>query len=273
MAGVVCAADGLTPAGVVPAITNLVTQSLIATDISGKVPSYRLLDTTRVYAFEKLAASGELDRIRRLHAEAIRDLLRQADAEIAAEAFHLNERRTTDWLAEYASQLGNLRAALEWTFSPEGDPALGVALAAASVNFWVANSLLDECCDWAARALSVGGAEGTREEVILRWGVGLALTFSRGMTSRAHDALTKALALSECARGRYSRIAGTGSQIRGGGERRGKCCGSFRGRSWMRSSDMPSRCSTFSVGDHRFQPRGFGAGNGRQARIMTTLPS
>jgi predicted ATPase len=197
MAGVVCTSDGLTPADVVPAITSLVAKSLIATDISGEVPSYRLLDTTRAYAFEKLAASGELDRIRRLHAEAIRDLLRQADAEIAAEAFHLNERRTSDWLAEYAPQLGNIRAALEWTFSPDGDPAFGVALAAASVNFWIANSLLDECCDWAARALSVGGPEGTREEMILQWGFGLALTFSRGMTSRAHDALTKALTLSE----------------------------------------------------------------------------
>ncbi|MBV9529570.1 MAG: helix-turn-helix transcriptional regulator, partial [Bradyrhizobium sp.] len=57
MAGVVCAAEGLTPADVFTAIANLVAKSLIAADISGKVPSYRLLDTTRAYAFEKIAAS------------------------------------------------------------------------------------------------------------------------------------------------------------------------------------------------------------------------
>ena len=77
MAGVVYAADGLTPADVFTAIANLVTKSLIAADISGEVSSYRLLDTTRAYALEKLAVSGEIDRVRRLHAEAIRDLFRQ----------------------------------------------------------------------------------------------------------------------------------------------------------------------------------------------------
>jgi predicted ATPase len=192
MAGVVCAADGLMPADVVAAIANLAAKSLIATDISGETTHYRLFDSTRAYAFEKLAASGELDRVRRLHAEAIRDLLRQADAEIAAEAFYPNE-----WRTKYGPQIGNLRSALDWTLSLGGDPALGVALAAASTNFWIAKSLLDECCDWGVRALSVGGAEETREEMILQWGVGLALTYSRGMTSRAHDALTKALTLSE----------------------------------------------------------------------------
>jgi non-specific serine/threonine protein kinase len=119
-------------------------------------------------------------------------LLQQADAEIGAEILTPNE-----WRTKYGRQVGNLRSALDWTLSLGGDPALGVALAAAAVNFWVANSLLDECSDWGVRALAIGGAEGTREEMILQWGVGLALTYGRGMTSRARDALTKAMALSE----------------------------------------------------------------------------
>jgi predicted ATPase len=75
-AGAVCGSTGLKTANIFEAIANLTAKSLIAADISGETTHYRLLETTRAYAGEKLAGSGELERVRRLHAEAIRDLLR-----------------------------------------------------------------------------------------------------------------------------------------------------------------------------------------------------
>jgi len=82
-------------------------------------------------------------------------------------------------------------------FRPTANPALGTALAAASINFWVAASLFGECSGWGARALAVEGIDGTREEMVLQFGVGLALTYSKGMTVEARKALTRALHLSE----------------------------------------------------------------------------
>ena len=50
-------------------LANLVVKSLVAADVGGSLTRYRLLETTRAYALEKLAESGELDAVARRHAE------------------------------------------------------------------------------------------------------------------------------------------------------------------------------------------------------------
>jgi predicted ATPase len=171
-------------------LADLVAKSLVVADVSGARPRFRLLETTRAYALERLAEGGEREAVAHRHTEYYRNLLGRAEGEVAA-------RPAGEWLADYAPEIDNLRAALDWAFSPDGDPALGAALAAASINFWVAASLFDECSGWGARALAVEGIDGTREEMVLQFGVGLALTYSKGMTVEARKALTKALHLSE----------------------------------------------------------------------------
>ena len=52
---------------VVECVANLVTKSLIAADVDGAVPRYRLLETTQAYALEKLSESGELEQVERRH--------------------------------------------------------------------------------------------------------------------------------------------------------------------------------------------------------------
>ena len=54
-------------------LANLVAKSLVMADIGGSLTRYRLLETTRAYALEKLAESGELDAVARRHAEFYRD--------------------------------------------------------------------------------------------------------------------------------------------------------------------------------------------------------
>jgi len=62
-------------------------------------------------------------------------------------------------------------------------------------------SLLTESCDWAEKATAqIGNAVGTRSEMILQCSLGLALTYTRGMTASARAALTRALALAEALR-------------------------------------------------------------------------
>src|SRR5262249_4696546 len=70
------AADAKTD--VVEGVANLVAKSLVSADVGGAVVQYRLLDTTRAYAMQKLIESGEVEDYVRRHAEHHRDLLERA---------------------------------------------------------------------------------------------------------------------------------------------------------------------------------------------------
>jgi predicted ATPase len=50
--------------------------------------------------------------------------------------------------------LGNIRAALEWSFGPNSDDEIATRLAAASTQLFLELSLLIECRIWAERAIA-----------------------------------------------------------------------------------------------------------------------
>jgi predicted ATPase/DNA-binding winged helix-turn-helix (wHTH) protein len=137
-------------------LADLVAKSLVAADVSSAQPRFRLLDTTRAYVTERLNESGEHDRIARYHAEYYRHLFERAEEETPA-------RPMSEWLADYAPEIDNLRAALDWALSPGGDVAIGVALTAAAVPLWVRLSLLGECSGRAKQALNAVRAAETRD--------------------------------------------------------------------------------------------------------------
>jgi hypothetical protein len=55
-------------------------KSFIAADVGGAVPRYRLLETTRAYALERLLESGELEQVERRHAAWLRTSAKQLAA-------------------------------------------------------------------------------------------------------------------------------------------------------------------------------------------------
>ena len=110
-------------------------------------PWYRLLDTTRAYALEKLAANGEFEQMARRHLQYYRDLFERIETE-------WETRRTVKWRPDHNRQIDDARAALAWAFGPGGDAATGVALAAASVPLWLEMSLVSECRRWVEHALA-----------------------------------------------------------------------------------------------------------------------
>jgi tetratricopeptide (TPR) repeat protein len=122
---------------VIELLSQLVVRSLVVADTSAAGPRYRLLETTRAYALEKLAETGETDAVERRHAQYFRDRF---------------ERATDDWLRlpdeawrmTYAPELDNVRAALDWALGLTDDDAIGVALAGASGALWVGLSLTSE---------------------------------------------------------------------------------------------------------------------------------
>src|SRR5277367_1029726 len=132
------------------------------TEGDGAVARYRLLDTTRAYATEKLEASGEREPFARRHAEYYRDVFEGAELEW--------NRPSAEWLADYAWRIDDVRAALDWAFSPGGNASIGVALTAAAAPLWMDLSLLDECRGRVERALaaqSAGGFDDPRREMKL----------------------------------------------------------------------------------------------------------
>jgi predicted ATPase/DNA-binding winged helix-turn-helix (wHTH) protein len=159
---------------VVEGLANLVAKSFVAAEFDGRVARYRLLDTTRAYAIEKLRDSGEGERLARRHAEYYRDFFEQTEAELDA-------RSAVEWLDDYGRQIDNLRAALDWAFSPHGDASIGVAMTAAAVPLWMHLSLLDECRSRVARALAaieVGTNPDARREMKLRAALGGLLMYA-----------------------------------------------------------------------------------------------
>jgi predicted ATPase/DNA-binding winged helix-turn-helix (wHTH) protein len=172
---------------VIGRIAELVDKSLVVADNADPVRRYRLLETTHAYAMEKLADSGEFGSLARLHASHFRDHLRNA--------LRLwEETPSVQWLETQAPEIGNVRVALDWAFGADGDPALGIELAAASYVLWYLLSLTQEGRARLERATAaLGPATPKCVEAQLWYGYGFLSTGEpRG---RAVPALRRAVSL------------------------------------------------------------------------------
>jgi predicted ATPase/DNA-binding winged helix-turn-helix (wHTH) protein len=129
------------------AIAGLVEKSLIATRIDEAQAQYRLLDTTRSYALEKLEEHAEVDPISLRHAEYIVQQL-----ESQKETLSVLPRAAR--VAAYSWQLSNVRSALEWSFGSHGNDEIATRLAAASTRLFMELALLIEWQAWAEQAIA-----------------------------------------------------------------------------------------------------------------------
>ena len=172
---------------VIGRIAELVDKSLVVADAAGPTRRYRLLETTHAYAMEKLADSGEFGSLARLHALHFRDHLRTALAV-------WEETPSVQWLEAQAPEIDNVRVALDWAFGADGDPAVGIELAAASYVLWYLLSLMQEGRARLERATAaLSPATPKKIEAQLRYGYGFISTGEpRG---RAVPALRRAVAL------------------------------------------------------------------------------
>jgi predicted ATPase len=178
---------------VVEGVANLVAKSLVSADIMGAIVQYRLLDTTRAYAKQKLIESGEFEEYVRRHAQHYRDLYTRAEAE-------METRSTAEWLEEYGRTIDDVRSALNWAFSAGGDTSLGVALTVVSIPLWMQLSLIDECRECVDQAIAThisGSKSSEREEMKLLGALSTALPNAGGPLPETDVVWTKALQLAE----------------------------------------------------------------------------
>jgi predicted ATPase len=143
----VVAFDGLPPSEVIDHISNLATKSLVVATVDDSGAIYRLLDTTRAYASEKLVAAGEVDRVARQHVAWVLEALSSAERDIGTSS-------ATTLLNDHRRLIGDVRSALDWAFSPDGNSMMGAALVDGSVSLWLRLSLVSECRRWVEHALA-----------------------------------------------------------------------------------------------------------------------
>lgn len=121
------------PAPVLPVLTRLVRKSLVVPeDLPAGGRRYRMLETLRQYARQRLAEAGEADAVRKRHLEWAREL-------VALAAPQLSGPDQTAALERLTAEEENLNGALEWALEPERDPEIclsGAQLAAELGRYW-----------------------------------------------------------------------------------------------------------------------------------------
>jgi predicted ATPase/DNA-binding winged helix-turn-helix (wHTH) protein len=172
---------------VMATLASLVAKSMLVLNTGYPSSRYRLLDATRAFVQEKLAAGADTETVARRHASYFLRLLEKTGD------------KSNEDLSTTADQFGNIRAALTWCFSDQGDRTIGVALTAASIPLFFRLSLLAECKLWVTRAIeSFDRSNGNpRHELILHAGLGLAQMLTGGITDEIKTSLIRALQLAK----------------------------------------------------------------------------
>ncbi len=147
----VLASDELDRFGVVDVLGQLVDKSLVVADVDtddGGV-RYRLLESIRQYAAERLQHSGETAAVRRRHADYYVDVAEAAGP-------HLRTRDQIEWSAAVAREIDNFRAVLDWAVETASvDHALRLA-APFAVN---GMAIGDAAQGWAETASTIPGGD------------------------------------------------------------------------------------------------------------------
>lgn len=125
--------DAMDEWAVLRTLGSLVDKSMVVSD-NGEAPRFRLLESTRLYALERLDAAGEHALQQERHARAMEQLLR-----VPADDHRL-WRTPPPALPALADEIDNARAALEWAQTC-ADDALVIPLAAGASHVFLAASL------------------------------------------------------------------------------------------------------------------------------------
>ena len=141
--------DELDAADVVDVLGQLVDKSLVVVDDVDGGLRYRLLETIRQYARERLDASSDPVALRRRHADHYVALAEAAGP-------HLRGREHVEWTSVIMRDIDNFRAALDWAVeAPSKEHALRLVAPLA-----VQGRIGDLAMEWAATAIAIPGGDG-----------------------------------------------------------------------------------------------------------------
>jgi predicted ATPase/class 3 adenylate cyclase/DNA-binding CsgD family transcriptional regulator len=140
-------------------LSLLVDKSLVVADDSGGRSRYRLVETVRQYALEKLSESGEAEGVRSRHRDYYTSLAAEVDAPTGSDYEHRIDQAETE--------IDNLRAAFAWS-RENSDIELALALASSLQPLWQARGRLREARTWFDTVLTPDVAQDAEVPAALR---------------------------------------------------------------------------------------------------------
>jgi DNA-binding CsgD family transcriptional regulator/tetratricopeptide (TPR) repeat protein len=200
----VCAAPPIGEADVLAALGRLVDKSLVVMEERDDEARYRLLETIRQYAADRLEAAGETARTRDRHLDHFVAL-----TEIAEPGLVDADQDT--WLARLEADHDNLRAALDWGLSLP-DPTRGRRLASVLIWLWYLHGHTNEGIEFLQRAIERAPDERSPLQALLLTGVA-AVSVASGQFDLLVDYAQRAVELAtaigdHCSRGRSLLLLG-----------------------------------------------------------------
>jgi diguanylate cyclase (GGDEF)-like protein len=163
----ICAGVELDEDDVFDLLGGLVRKSLVVDTIDDSTSRYRLLESVREYAAEKLETDGESDVLHRRHAQYYLVV-----AEAAKATYYTMPSK--QWMLKFFPEWENFRSALHWSLALRKDVKLGATLAGALVMF-LSHVSPNESLRWTRMALSLLPADSEPAiEAALYYGVGRA---------------------------------------------------------------------------------------------------
>ncbi|MBI5302036.1 MAG: tetratricopeptide repeat protein [Chloroflexi bacterium] len=168
-------------------LTALLDKSLIVVEQRDNATRYRLLETMRQYAREKLAEANESEIYARRHCDWFLRFAEQAEPHVLAS-------EQLEWCERLERDMENLRAALTWSLG-QTDHARGemaLRLARALAWFWIFRGYWNEAHTWMERALENRVIVWARAGTLLGLG---GLEFLMGKPAKGEGLLEESLAL------------------------------------------------------------------------------
>ncbi|HZJ22825.1 MAG TPA: AAA family ATPase, partial [Anaerolineales bacterium] len=166
-------------------LTQLINKSLVIVEDHAEEPRYRLLETVRQYARDKLLEAGEAEQMRDWHLEYFHDLAVKAEP-------RLYGYEALKWVNRLEAEHDNLRAAMEWGI--EQHLTVTLEMCVALHPFWFRRGLETEGLMIAEEALSrihtlprLEGAAKRQQTTLIAnaWLAMGLLAFSRGDNKQA----------------------------------------------------------------------------------------
>ncbi len=130
-------------------LTSLCDKSLVVPETAGATARYRLLETVRQYARDRLLARREGEFWRDRHVSFFLALAEEAEPQLKGASQQA-------WLERLETEHDNFRAALEWSIESARWVEQGLRLTGALARFWAVRGHLSEGRTWSSRALVAG---------------------------------------------------------------------------------------------------------------------
>ncbi len=166
-------------------LASLADKSLVVAELNESASRYRLLESTRAFALEKLEEGGDRSALERRHAAWAAEL-----ADRVGEAYLTAP--TTQLLAKFEPEIENVRAAIDWAVS-NGDAVTVARAASGFVGIWRARRGVAQVRRWLEDALPQLDEESEPAIAARNWHALASVTNGQ----RRVEAAQRALALSE----------------------------------------------------------------------------